>query len=411
MGAYVGHLACPRCLTEVAEAEAFWGCPSCQKEGLAVNVHPVYRLDGVSLEADQSATGLLRYRALLPLQEGVTYFSLGEGATPLIHLGKIGEEIGLDQLYVKDETQNPTWSYKDRLAAVAVNHAWGSGAETVVVATTGNHGAAVAAYAAAAGLRCVALTLESVPSTMKVLMQIYGAHVVALSSGPERWELLRKAVSKFGWVPMSSLTDPPIVSNPFGIEGYKTIAYELVASLGRQPDVVVVPTAYGDGLVGIHRGFRDLCELGEIEVPPRMVAAEPLGPYSASLATDSETPTSVPLQPSVAFSIASPVATYQGIQAIRQSGGTSVVVGQDERILAGQRELATAGLYLEASAAISLPAVTELVATGWISGSDLVVCIGTSSGLKDTDATAGILAEVPTIRPDIDDLCMAIGGA
>ena len=128
----------------------------------------------------------------------MTYFSLGEGATPLIHLGKIGEEIGLDQLYVKDETQNPTWSYKDRLAAVAVNHAWGSGAETVVVATTGNHGAAVAAYAAAAGLRCVALTLESVPSTMKVLMQIYGAHVVALSSGPERWELLRKAVSKFG---------------------------------------------------------------------------------------------------------------------------------------------------------------------------------------------------------------------
>ena len=111
------------------------------------------------------------------------------------------------------------------------------------------------------------------------------------------------------------------------------------------------------------------------------------------------------------ISIASPVATYQGIQAIRQSGGTSVVVGQDERILAGQRELATAGLYLEASAAISLPAVTELVATGWISGSDLVVCIGTSSGLKDTDATAEILAEVPTIRPNIDDLCMAIGGA
>ena len=409
MGAYQGRLACPRCLTDVQEDNAFRGCPSCRREDLAVNVHPVYQLDGVSLEVDQSAQGVFGYRSLLPLREDTAPVSLGEGSTPLIRLRDLGERIGLDRLYVKDETRNPTWSYKDRLAAVAVSHARGAGADTVVVATTGNHGAAVAAYAAAAGLRCVALTLESVPSTMKVLMQVYGAEVVALASGPERWKLMRKAVEEFGWTPMSGLADPPVGSNPFGIDGYKTIAYELITQLERTPDVVVVPTAYGDGLAGICRGFDDLRELGEIETVPRMVAAEALGPYSASLASESETPVSVSARPSVAFSIASPVATYQGIRAIRDTGGTSVVVNEDAKILAGQSQLASAGLYVEASAAIFLPAVAELAAGGEIHRDDIVVCIATSSGLKDVDATAGTLPAVPSIAPDLDDLALAIG--
>lgn len=411
MSAYLGHLACPRCLTVVPEDDAFSGCPVCRKEGLAVNVHPSYRLDGVSLEVDQAAPGLFGYRTLLPLREDMTPVSLGEGSTPVVRLEAPGRRLGLTELYVKDETRNPTWSYKDRLAAVAVSHALGSGAETVVVATTGNHGAAIAAYAAVAGLRCVALTLEGVPTTMKVLMQVYGARVVALSSGPARWELMRRAVEEFGWTPMSGLVDPPVGSNPFGIDGYKTIAYELVAQLGRAPDVVVVPTAYGDGLVGISRGFNDLLELGQIEMMPMMVAAEPLGPYLASLASGCETPASVPVRPSVAFSIASPVATYQGVQAIRETGGTSVVVDDDARILAGQFELAAAGLYVEASAAICLPAVAELAAVGRILHSDLVICIATSSGLKDVGTTADTLPSVPTITPDLDELAAVIGGA
>ena len=236
MSAYLGYLECPRCMHQVSEEEAFWGCAPCRQEGLPVNVHPAYDLNRSVPDEPRSASGIFRYQSLLPVKEQSLPVSLGEGSTPLLHLAELGAGIGLDNLFIKDETRNPTLSYKDRLAAVAVNHARESGASTVVVATTGNHGAAVAAYAAAAGLACVILTLESVPVEMKVLMQVYGAKVVALSSGPERWKLMRSAVNEFGWTPMSGLADPPLGSNPFGIDGYKTIAYELVEDLGRQPD-------------------------------------------------------------------------------------------------------------------------------------------------------------------------------
>ena len=403
MNAYLGYLECPRCKHQVSEEEAFWGCAPCRQEGLPVNVHPAYDLNRSVPDEPRSASGIFRYQSLLPVKGQSLPVSLGEGSTPLLHLAELGAGIGLDNLFIKDETRNPTLSYKDRLAAVAVNHARESGASTVVVATTGNHGAAVAAYAAAAGLACVILTLESVPVEMKVLMQVYGAKVVALSSGPERWKLMRSAVNEFGWTPMSGLADPPLGSNPFGIDGYKTIAYELVEDLGRQPDYVVVPTAYGDGLTGIYRGFRDLKDLGRINAIPKMVAAEPLGPYKASLDEGGEMPISVPLRKSVAFSIASPVATYQGIQTIRRSGGTAVPVRQDATITHAQRQLAAAGLYLENSAAICLPAAASLVG-GTLSREDLVVLIGTSSGLKDTRSTAKGLEDVPTISPDLNEL-------
>ena len=253
------------------------------------------------------------------------------------------------------------------------------------------------------------LTLNSVPAEMKVLMQVYGAQVVALSSGPERWELMRGAVKAFGWTPMSGLADPPVGSNPFGIDGYKTIAYELVEDLGRQPDCVVVPTAYGDGLTGIYRGFMDLKDLGMIDALPKMVAAEPLGPYAASLEDGGEMPITVPTRDSVAFSIASPVATYQGVQTIRDSGGTAVAVGEDATITHAQRQLAAAGLYLENSAAICLPAAARL-AGGTLSQEDLVVLIATSSGLKDTRGTANGLAAVPTISPDLNELSRIVNG-
>ena len=112
MGAYQGRLACPRCLTDVQEDNAFLGCPSCRKEDLAVNVHPVYQFDGVSLEVDESAQGVFGYRSLLPLREDTVPVSLGEGSTPLIRFRDLGERIGLDHFYVKDETRNPTWSYR-----------------------------------------------------------------------------------------------------------------------------------------------------------------------------------------------------------------------------------------------------------------------------------------------------------
>jgi threonine synthase len=404
-GRYLGRLACPRCGRQAAEAEAFAGCPRCRGEGVPVNLAPVYDLSPTGgVPVDPAEPGLFRHRALLPVGPGEPV-SLGEGRTPLLRPARLAAALGVPGLLVKDETRNPTWSYKDRLAAVAVTKAVQDGAGTLVVATTGNHGAAAAAYAAAAGLRCVVLTLASVPLTMKVLMQTYGAEVVALRTGPERWEVMAQAVAERGWVPLSGFASPPIGSNPFGVDGYKTIAYELVEALGRAPDVVVVPTAYADGLSGIWRGFTDLAALGVLDRLPRMVAAEPFGPHARALAGEAEVAGPVPVRPSVAFSTATPVGTYQGLAALRGSGGTAVAVPDDDEILDAQALAGrTAGLYVEAASATCFPAVRRLAAEGAIAPGETTVVIATASGLKDVDTTAARLADVPVIAPTLDAL-------
>ena len=387
-----------------------FGCPDCAAQGVPVNVHPVYEFGAESWSRNRSAPGLFERRGMLPVPEDSLPVSLGEGRTPLLRLERTGARLGIPRLYLKDESQNPTWSYKDRLAAVAVTKALADGADTVVVATTGNHGAAAAAYAAAAGMRCVAITLASVPLTMKVLMQAYGAEVVALEHPPDRWALMRQAVEQWGWVPMSGLVDPPIGSNPFGIDGYKSIAFELFEQLGGVPEVVIVPVAYADGLNGIYRGFADLVVLGLAEHVPRMVAAEPLGPYSASLLAGGDVPATVEAQPSVSFSTAGTAATYQGVRVLRDTGGHAVIVDDDEETIGAQLALAAdEGLYLEASAATALPAAARLVADGLVADDNIVVAIGTSTGLKDVEATAARLPDVPVIEPTLSALQAELG--
>jgi threonine synthase len=267
----------------------------------------------------------------------------------------------------------------------------------------------VAAYAAAAGLRCIALTLTTVPATMRTLMQAYGASVVAYERPTDRWQVMAQAVAERGWVPMSGFRNPPIGSNPFGIDGYKTIAYELVEQLGRAPDVVVTPVAYGDGLSGLVRGFADLRALGRIPAMPRVVAAEVFGPYAQALRSGEDVTETVPVQPSVAFSIATPVATYQGIDALRRSGGTAVAVPDDETIMSLQLRLAACeGLYLEASSVVPLAAAGALARAGEIAADALIVAIGTSTGLKDVAATAARLPAPAVAEPTLAALDEAL---
>src|SRR3989442_12579830 len=334
-------LQCLQCRSRFDEPRLFAGCPRCRAEGIAVNLTVEYDLaplDGVTADpfaatgarAREGASGggagkgLWRFRRLLPVRS-TDPVSLGEGATPLVHLERLGRRLGLPRLYAKDESQNPTWSYKDRLCAVAVTHAVESGARVVTIASTGNHGASSAAYAARAGLACVIFTLASVPETIKTLMQAYGAAVVACPTPEARWRLMRQGVERLGWYPTSGFSVPPIGSNPYGIEGYKTLAYEVAEELGWQaPDLVVVPSAYSDGLSGIAKGMRELHALGLIKTIPRMVAAEPFGPLAHALERGLEAPEPVEGGDSVAFSIASRYGTYQGLAALRASHGIGV---------------------------------------------------------------------------------------
>ncbi len=399
MSAYLGTLRCPRCDRVVKEETTPHLCAACAAEGVNVYPRPEYDLqhvDGLPEPGVLDSRGVLAYASLLPLDlEPLS--GLGEGNTPLVALPRAGGSVGLPRLLFKDESRNPTWSYKDRLAVVAVNRAAQRGAETLVVSSTGNHGAAVAAYAARLGLECVVLTLESVPTAMKVLMQSYGARVVAFREPGDRWTVMREAVEQRGWVPMSGYATPPSGSNPFGVDGYKTIAYELYRQLdGEVPDVVVTPVAYGDALVGMVRGFADLRALGLTDKVPRMVAAEPHGPYAAGLASPEgeNVPRPAPHEPTVAFSIASLLPSWQGLWALRQTRGGAESATNPE-VMGAQQDLARMeGLFPEPSTAVAFAVLPALVRDGRIRDDETVVVIGTSTGLKDVAIADAVLPGV-----------------
>ena len=406
-------LQCLRCRTRYHEPRLFEGCPRCRAEGVAVNLtveHDLTPLASITPDAFPVAPRTIwRFRSVLPVRPARP-LSLGEGGTPLVPLERLGRRLGLRALYAKDESQNPTWSYKDRLCAVAVAHAAEIGARVITISSTGNHGASTAAYAARAGLACVIFTLASVPDTMKTLMQAYGAAVVACATTEQRWRLMREGVERLGWYPTSGYTAPPVGSNPWGVEGYKTIAYEIAEELGwTPPGAVVVPSAYSDGLHGIWKGFAELTALGLVKQTPRMVAAEPFGPLAHAQSRGLDAPEIVQAtEESIAFSIASRYGTWQGLAALRQSGGLGVPA-TNEGIVEAQRALAREeGIFAEPSSAAAVAAVMHLAERKTFDPDEPVVAVITSSGLKDPGASRPWLPAVPPAGDDLDAVLATI---
>ena len=196
---YLTHLECFRRGRQYPPGRLFQGCPACA-DARPSNLFCVYdygRLAGAfgpgKLEGRPST--MWRYRELLPVSAGPVV-SLDEGMTPLIHCPRLGARYGLRRLFVKDESRNPTWSFKDRMAAVAATKARELGCGVLAIGSTGNAGAATAAYAARAGLRAVILTTPNVPAAMRPFMQAYGATVVAVPTLPDRWTLVREGVER-----------------------------------------------------------------------------------------------------------------------------------------------------------------------------------------------------------------------
>lgn len=409
MTAFAG-LRCIRCGREFDDGPAsLAGCPACATEKSRSNGTCVYDYDALKGRFPHEAVaagqrGLWRWDALLPVSRRAAV-TLGEGDTPLLRCDGLARAWGLKELYVKDETRNPTWSYKDRLCSVAISVARQKGARVIVVSSTGNHGAAAAAYAARAGLRCVVLTTVSVPTTMKTLMQSYGAAVVALPTLEDRWAVMAQAAQRFGWFPVSNGFYPPVGSVPYGIEGYKTIAFEIAEQFDWQvPDFVIVPTAFGDGLYGTWKGFWELRRLGVTQAAPRMVAAEPFGPLAAALERGLEEGEPVPGGQTVAFSIGGTHSTHQALAALKESDGLAVTA-DDDAIMWAQAELARhEGLYVEASSACALAALHNGLQAGRIDPGSRIVAVLTSSGLKDPAATARRLPPVPESGPALDQV-------
>jgi threonine synthase len=359
---------------------------------------------------------LWRYDEALPLPRAAAV-SLGEGSTPLLPAPRVGAGLGLADLYIKDESRNPTWSFKDRLATVAVSWARQVGARVIATSSSGNAGAAAAAYAARAGLPCVVLTFAGAAGPMVAQMRAYGAFVLAVKDKADRWPLLAAGVRRRGWFPTSPFLAPAVGSNPLGLEGYKTLAFEIAEQLGwRAPDWCALPVCYGDALFGVWKGFDELARQGLVRGRPRLIAAEIHGSLGRALAEGRDDVPDMPkTHESIAASIGATRSTYQALHALRASGGTAVTV-DDADLLAWQAKLANAeGVWIETSSAAALAGVARLRERGTIARDATVVVVATAGGLKDATPAVERQGDVPLIAPTLDAaldaLARVYGGA
>jgi threonine synthase len=405
MGIPLKGLECLRCgslypLTHYAE-----DCPKCRTvapSNLAV-AYDASAYKKCEKPTHRSDTGLWRYGALLPVTKADA-ISLGEGCSPLHRLQKLGRSLGLANLYAKDEAGNPTWSFKDRMACMAISTAKKMGARVIVSSSTGNAGAAAAAYAARAGLPCVVFTTTGATGPLLTQMRVYGATVIAVESKADRWTLMQHAVRRHGWFPTSPFFAPVVGSNPYGIEGYKSLAYEIAEQMDWDvPDCCVLPVCYGDALIGMWRGFEEMCALGWTRRSPRMIAAEIYGSLSAALRDGTDVLPEMPnTHATVAKSTSATRSTFQALHVLRRSGGSAIVVGNEE-ILRWQRRLAQEeGLYVEPASAAAIAAVDRLRLAARIKPEDRLVILLTASGLKDPEATAAGQGDLLAAPANVD---------
>jgi threonine synthase len=309
----------------------------------------------------------------------VTGVSLGEGATPCLELPHLAGDLGVARLSVKHEGMNPTGSHKDRMSSQAVTRALDAGAQSVVLASSGNAAISAAAYCAAAGLPCEVATYEGMPESFVRALQQLGARRVAFERSADRWRHVRRRVEDDGAFALTNYLLPPVGSPAYGVEGYRAIALECAMD-GCVPDHVLVPTARGDLLWGIYSGFRDLLAAGLIERLPRLWAIEPFARLTQVLegaAAQAEF-----AGKTAQFSIAGGTVTLQQVHAARSSGGGAVVV-DDQEAHRGATRLAREGFWVELCAGATVGGLAQLVRSGAIAPSDHALLILTAKGDRD----------------------------
>lgn len=414
----VRGLKCPRCGAKYAADQFTRPCLACLPEASVGSVvdYVDEHFDRTLSRVGTNDNSLWRYDATLPVSSAER-ISLGEGGTPLVTMGHLAGKYDLPELYAKCEFTNPTGSFKDRLASVAISSARALfGAKVIASSSTGNAGAAVAAYAAKAGMACVIFTTADAVGPVVAQMKAFGGIVVTVKTKADRWKLLSEGVEKYGWFPTSPFFGPPVGSNPYGIEGYKSLAYELAEAFDwSPPDWIVLPICYGDALFGIARGFEELRTAGITTSSPRLVAAEIYGSLSAAFHSSTD---NVPLMEkkydTAASSISAQQSTYQALSALRKTNGLPLMISETELLESAMLLSTREGLYVEPAAAAALAAVIRLRADSTMKRSDRVVCLLTAGGLKnpsfqDTHAIPAVVDEWGSVAPLVEKIRSSCG--
>jgi threonine synthase len=326
---------------------------------------------------------LWRYREVLPVEKEENIVSLGEGWTPLLPARNLAAKLGLYDLYIKDESQNPTQSFKARGMTAAVSMAKELGAEKLAVPSAGNAAGALAAYAARAGLESFIFMPRDTPRANVVECEQTGAHVTLMDGlitdcGAE----VGRRKEAEGWFDVSTLKEP------YRVEGKKTLGYELAEQLNWElPDVIIYPTGGGTGLIGMWKAFDEMEQMGWIgSKRPRMVTVQASGcaPIVTAFEAGKRFADEFPNAATTASGLRVPkaIGDFLILDAIRESGGTALAVTDDELIEATKVIGAAEGLFCAPEGAACLPALEKLIGSGSVKKSDRVVLFNTGSGVK-----------------------------
>jgi threonine synthase len=384
---YLVNLTCSKCGRSFSKDEVLTFCGDSQATLLSN-----YDLGGIRAHVDRDEIsrrprGMWRWHEALPVQNPEHVVSLGEGDTPLLRVPRIGKELGLSNLFVKEESGNPTGSFKARGLSAAVSKAKELGIGKVVIPTAGNAGGAMAAYAARAGMQALIFMPKDTPQANIAESRIVGAEVILIDGLiSDAAKMAGARAREEGWFDVSTFKEP------YRTEGKKIMGYELAEQFGWElPDVIIYPTGGGTGLVGMWKAFQEMEELGWLERKshPRMVAVQAAGCAPVPLAFQKKANSCEFWEnaQTIASGLRVPksFADHLILQGIYESNGTALAV-EDDEIIRAQHELARAeGIFAAPEGAATLAALKELVKQKWLDPDERVALFNTGSGLKYLD--------------------------
>jgi len=394
---YVSHLECPKCGASYESEKPVQlcqcGAPLLVRYDLK-KVRENFRKDSLaSRKAD-----LWRYLELLPVKNEGNVVSLGEGMTPLLSLKNLGPELGLSNLYMKDEGLIPTGTFKARGAAVGASRAKELGIKVLAMPTIGNAGGAWAAYCAKAGIKAVIVMPKDAPIIHRKEVAITGASLFLVNGLiSDAGRIVNRAVTEYGWFDASTLKEP------YRIEGKKTMGLELAEQFGwEMPDVIIYPTGGGVGIIGIYKGLKELQEIGWVRGRmPRLVAVQSTGCAPIVKAWEEGKKESVFWENArtIAFGLTVPKALgdFLVLEAVYNTGGCAVAVEDDEILKAQQMLASREGVFVCPEGAATLSAAIKLSLSSWIRRDEKVVLLNTGTGLKYPET---VKTGPPVLEPD-----------
>jgi len=404
------HQACIACGQEYDADEILYSCKRC---GDLLEVK--YDYDVIKAKLEKSNWQILplsvwRYRDFMPIRDPSKIVSLNEGGTGLHSCQRLGNLLGFRCLYVKNEGENPTGSFKDRGMTIGITKAVELNMKTVICASTGNTSASLAAYAAKAGLQCIVLIPSGKIAYGKLAQaMVYGAKVVQIRGDfDQALKMVLELSEKHREVYLLNSI------NPYRLEGQKSLAYEICDQLNREaPDRVVLPVGNAGNISAIWKGFTEFHKLGLIEKLPKMtgIQAQGAAPIAKAIKNGSNeiVPINKPETIATAIRIGAPVSWKKALRAIRESKGTAETV-TDKEILEAQKMLARSeGLFVEPASASSIAGLKKLSESGKIDKDEVIVCVATGHGLKDPDVAMKISEKPFEVDAEMESIEKLLG--